>query len=110
MAEKIKRVGRGLPAVIVLGSAAVLTGLALYLVSRVSAAGAISLTAGANLVTYTGKDQYAGDAFASIIDRLVIAYHLDPETQEWEQVTTGTLMMYGEEYNITVSEDCIWTF
>ena len=110
MAEKIKGAGRGLPAVIVLGTAAIVTGVAFYFVSRVSAAGAIALTAGANLVTYTGKDQYAGDAFASIIDHLVIAYRLDPETQEWEQAVTGTLMVSGEEYNITVSEDCIWTF
>jgi len=110
MAEKVKGTGRGIPALIVVSVAAVATGIAFYFVSKVAAAGSIALNAGANLVTYTGKDQYAGDAFASIIDYLVIAYYWDPDTEEWEQVTAGTMLVNGEEYSITVSGDCIWTF
>ncbi|MBU0964709.1 hypothetical protein KKC06_06745 [Patescibacteria group bacterium] len=105
-----KRTGWGLPAVVVLSSAALLTGLVFYAVSKVAAAGSMLLYAGANTITYTGKDQYADEAFASIIDYLEIAYRLNPVTQEWEQVTEYTLMVYGEEYSIIVSEDCVWTF
>jgi len=110
MAEKVKGTGRGLPALLVVGAAAAAFSATLYFITKVAAAGSMALAAGANLVTYTGKDQYAGDAFASIIDYLVIAYYWNPDTEEWEQVAADTILVNGEEYSITVSDDCVWTF
>lgn len=70
----------------------------------------IALSAGLNRVTYTGKEQTAEDALASIMDYLVIAYHWNADQQSWEQVVTDTMMIPGEIYNIQVSQDCIWAF
>jgi len=70
----------------------------------------ITLSAGSNTVTYTGRRQKASEAFASIVNYLVIAYHLNVESQSWEQVLTDTIMVPGDTYNINVSQDCVWRF
>jgi len=68
----------------------------------------INLQAGWNAITYKGKEQSAIEAFASIIDYLVIAYYWDGET--WHQVSGETMMVQGGEYNINVSRACTWEF
>lgn len=70
----------------------------------------VELKAGWNTVTYTGGEQTAEEAFASIMDYLIISYHWDADAQVWEQVTADTIMIPGDVYNVKVSQDCVWTF
>lgn len=70
----------------------------------------IALSEGGNEVIYTGKEQTAVEAFASIMGYLLVAYHHIQEPEDWELVREDTIMIPGEEYYVDVSADCTWTF
>ena len=101
---------KGVPAVLLIGGAVAVVAAALFFATLAEAAGAITLTAGWNDVVYTGKEQTAERAFASIIDYLEIVYYWEAETNLWVLVQADTIMVQGEIYWISVTQDCIWTF
>jgi len=70
----------------------------------------ISLESGWNEVTYTGSKKKAGIAMQSIEDFLEIAYYYDAFQGIWIQVVYDTILEPGQELNIKVTEDCVWTF
>lgn len=80
-----------------------------------------SLTAGSNMVTYTGPNQSAVDAFASIADKIVnnpsaklptdALWNIVDYRGEWgtdgSQIKT---MITWMQVAITVSQNCIWRY
>lgn len=92
-----------------IGLTAIIAGL-IYATKAKEVLQEIPLSAGSNRVIYTGKEQLASDALASIMDYLVIALYWNPDVQYWEQVMGDTVMVPNGLYSIKVSEDCIWVF
>ena len=68
----------------------------------------LTLSEGWNLVTYTGKEQLASDAFSSIEDYVVIAYYWGAD--QWQQIVSDTPMVTGMECHIQVIQTCVWSF
>ena len=78
--------------------------------------GRIALHEGYNMITYTGRSQTVGEAFASIADYIARVYHfVDSDYYEdicsWKGCLTSTKMMIpGDNYWVAVYQACIWTF
>ncbi|GAI73824.1 unnamed protein product [marine sediment metagenome] len=83
----------------------------LYLATRpVLAANEISLEAGWNEVTYTGRTQTVANALQSIISQVVAISYLDPIEGIWVLATYDTLLKDGMVIGLEVTEACIWKF
>lgn len=80
--------------------------------------GQITLYEGYNLVTYTGKLQTVGAAFASLshLSFIQVLHFVDSAYYETtcrgttECVESTKMMIPGDNYWVAVYQDCIWTF
>lgn len=70
----------------------------------------VQLTAGWNQAHYTGPEQRADMALASIREYLSTVYYWNEETQLYELVQGDTIMVPCRVYSINVTQDCVWSY
>lgn len=68
------------------------------------------LTEGWNEVHYTGPEQRADAALASIREYLTTVYYWNEEMQLWELIQGNMIMVPCRIYSIHVTQDCVWTY
>ena len=97
---------------IVLALAALVGGV-VFLATRnteVIAFSGMTLKKGHNRVKYRGASQMCEVVFKSILTYLLIAYFWNVPYNVWQQLVSGDLVEPNWTLDISVSQDCIWTF
>lgn len=82
----------------------------LYLTRKTPPTEGQQLYAGMNSVMYYGLAVTAREAFASIEAYLEIVYEWEALEGIWVQVMADTIMKPNWAYQVSVSQDCLWTY